>query len=121
MAQARFISVTFWWNPADMLLALLISPRRKLSGWVCGVPEPPAPSEKPEGPSTCTPPSGDNVPHLHVHLLPRYPGTPHEYWWQRVDEWPDAPRGGHSKAAAMVERLRLHYSLHYSDEAPPSR
>lgn len=23
---------------------------------------------------------GDGVPHLHVHLLPRYPGTPREYW-----------------------------------------
>src|SRR6202000_1731030 len=31
---------------------------------------------------------GDGVPHLHVHLLPRYPGTPREYWWDRVDEWP---------------------------------
>ncbi|MGW2947877.1 HIT family protein [Streptomyces sp. NPDC001226] len=58
---------------------------------------------------------GDNVPHLHVHLLPRYPGTPHEYWWQRVDEWPDAPRGGNGEATAMAERLRMHYS----DEAPP--
>ncbi len=48
---------------------------------------------------------GDNVPHLHVHLLPRYPGTPREYWWERVDEWPDAPRGGESEAAALVARL----------------
>jgi histidine triad (HIT) family protein len=23
---------------------------------------------------------GDAVPHLHVHLLPRFPGTPREYW-----------------------------------------
>lgn len=23
---------------------------------------------------------GDGVPHLHVHLLPRFPGTPREYW-----------------------------------------
>ncbi|MGW3248023.1 HIT family protein [Streptomyces sp. NPDC001070] len=53
---------------------------------------------------------GDNVPHLHVHLLPRYPGTPRDYWWQRVDEWPDAPRGGEAEAAAMVERLRVRHS-----------
>ncbi|MGW2939948.1 HIT family protein [Streptomyces sp. NPDC001156] len=53
---------------------------------------------------------GDNVPHLHVHLLPRYPGTPRDYWWQRVDEWPDAPRGGEGEAAAMVKRLRLRHS-----------
>ena len=23
---------------------------------------------------------GDTVPHLHVHLLPRFPGTPRQYW-----------------------------------------
>ncbi len=23
---------------------------------------------------------GGGVPHLHVHLVPRYPGTPREYW-----------------------------------------
>jgi histidine triad (HIT) family protein len=26
---------------------------------------------------------GDRVPHLHVHLLPRYPGTPEDYWWDK--------------------------------------
>lgn len=49
---------------------------------------------------------GDNVPHLHVHLLPRYPGTPRAYWWTRVDEWPEAPRGGPRDAAELVGRLR---------------
>src|SRR4051812_19875358 len=27
----------------------------------------------------------DAVPHIHLHLLPRYPGTPREYWWVRLD------------------------------------
>jgi len=49
---------------------------------------------------------GDGVPHLHLHLLPRYPGTPREYWWTRVDEWPMAPRGGAAEIAALVARLR---------------
>ncbi|MEU6392367.1 HIT domain-containing protein [Streptomyces sp. NPDC046939] len=49
---------------------------------------------------------GDNIPHLHVHLLPRYPGTPREFWWDRVDEWPSAPRGGEPEVAALVQRLR---------------
>lgn len=49
---------------------------------------------------------GDGVPHLHVHLVARYPGTPREYWWQRVDEWPDASRGGETEIAAFVARLR---------------
>src|SRR5512136_359424 len=37
---------------------------------------------------------GDGVPHLHIHVVPRYPGAPREYWGVHVDEWPDAPRGG---------------------------
>jgi histidine triad (HIT) family protein len=49
---------------------------------------------------------GDNVPHLHVHLLPRYPGTPREYWWDRVDEWPDARRGTEPEIIDLVARMR---------------
>jgi len=49
---------------------------------------------------------GDNVAHLHVHLLPRYPGTPREYWWDRVDEWPDARRGTQPEIATLVAGLR---------------
>jgi histidine triad (HIT) family protein len=49
---------------------------------------------------------GDRVPHLHLHLLPRYSGTPREYWWDRVDEWPDAPRGDASAVDRLVGRLR---------------
>jgi diadenosine tetraphosphate (Ap4A) HIT family hydrolase len=49
---------------------------------------------------------GDGVPHLHVHLLPRYPGTPREYWWTRADEWPGARRGDHDEIAAFVQDLR---------------
>jgi diadenosine tetraphosphate (Ap4A) HIT family hydrolase len=49
---------------------------------------------------------GDKVPHLHVHLLPRYPGTPREYWWERVDDWPDARRGGEPEIAHLVADLR---------------
>jgi histidine triad (HIT) family protein len=49
---------------------------------------------------------GDAVPHLHVHLLPRFPGTPREYWWTRVDEWPQARRGGATEIAALVMEFR---------------
>lgn len=49
---------------------------------------------------------GHHVPHLHVHLLPRYPGTPREYWGTRVDEWPDAPTGGEDEVARLADRLR---------------
>ena len=49
---------------------------------------------------------GDHVPHLHVHLVPRHPGAPREYWGVRVDEWPDAPRGGAAEIEAACARLR---------------
>jgi len=51
---------------------------------------------------------GDAVPHLHVHLIPRHPGTPREYWGHRVDEWPDARRGLDPEIAALVQSLRDH-------------
>ena len=51
---------------------------------------------------------GHHVSHLHVWVVPRYPGTPREYWGTRVDEWPDAPRGGPSEIADLCERIRLH-------------
>lgn len=51
---------------------------------------------------------GDRVPHLHVHLVPRYPGAPPEYWGVRVDEWPDAPRGDADELEALCLRLRRH-------------
>jgi histidine triad (HIT) family protein len=50
---------------------------------------------------------GHHSPHLHVHLVPRYPGTPREYWDPfRIDEWPDAKHGGPDEAAAVAERIR---------------
>lgn len=49
---------------------------------------------------------GDQVPHLHVHLLPRYPDTPREYWWDRVDEWPSARRGTEPEITELVTSLR---------------
>jgi histidine triad (HIT) family protein len=51
---------------------------------------------------------GDGVDHLHVHLLPRYPGTPREYWWDRVDEWPGARRGLEPQITVLVQALRDH-------------
>jgi histidine triad (HIT) family protein len=49
---------------------------------------------------------GDAVPHLHVHLMPRFPGTPREYWGTRVDEWPRARRGGAAEIGDLVRDLR---------------
>ena len=51
---------------------------------------------------------GDDVPHLHIHLVPRYRGAPREYWGIEVTHWPEAPRGGAKEIAALGERLRAY-------------
>lgn len=33
----------------------------------------------------------DKVKHLHFHLIPRYPGTPREFWGLKINEWPNRP------------------------------
>jgi len=54
----------------------------------------------------CAPVIGHGVAHLHVHIIARYPGTPPEFWWTRIDEWPDAPRADAADIAALAARLR---------------
>jgi histidine triad (HIT) family protein len=49
---------------------------------------------------------GDGVPHLHVHLVPRYPKTPREYWGPRLSEWPNALRADEQEMRALVSTLR---------------
>src|SRR3954467_5199687 len=49
---------------------------------------------------------GHHVAHLHLHLWPRYPQTPSEYSFDRVDEWPDAPLGDEQAIEATCARIR---------------
>ena len=49
---------------------------------------------------------GHHVDHLHVHLVPRYPDTPREYWGMRIDEWPEAPKGDSITVTALVTHLQ---------------
>ena len=51
---------------------------------------------------------GNRVPHLHVHLVARYPGTPQEYQGLKADEWPGAERGTAPQVAEFVTRLRAY-------------
>jgi diadenosine tetraphosphate (Ap4A) HIT family hydrolase len=45
--------------------------------------------------------------HLHVHIVPRYPGTPAEYRGPTmVSRWPDAPRVDDAEIRALVQQLR---------------
>ncbi|HEY7595957.1 MAG TPA: HIT domain-containing protein [Actinophytocola sp.] len=53
--------------------------------------------------------AGHQVDHLHQHLIPRYPGTPREYWWPpRMDEWSGAKLGGVDEITQVVRGLRAH-------------
>jgi len=56
---------------------------------------------------------GDAVPHVHVHVIGRYPGAPREYWGPKVDEWPEAPRGKESEIEQVAVHLRAFFSEHY--------
>jgi len=49
---------------------------------------------------------GHHIPHMHVHLVPRYAGTPADLAWTEVDEWEGAPHGDEEAIAALAERLR---------------
>ena len=51
---------------------------------------------------------GYRIDHLHLHLVPRYPGMPEEYRWLRLDEWPQAPMGGADDVTRVVRDLRTH-------------
>lgn len=49
---------------------------------------------------------GDGVPHRHVHLAPRSPGTPTEYWGHRLQRWPEAPNVDPEQMRELVTELR---------------
>jgi len=45
---------------------------------------------------------GDGVPHVHVHVIGRYPGAPREYRGPGVDEWPDCPHPTHTTTRSLT-------------------
>ena len=49
---------------------------------------------------------GTGTPHFHLHLLPRYPGTPRDIAWHAVDEWKAGPRGGPEEILELTGRLK---------------
>ena len=52
----------------------------------------------------------DGVPHVHMHVIGRYRGAPREYWGPRVDDWPEAPRGGAGEIAEISNKVKLFIS-----------
>ncbi|MFN7250350.1 MAG: HIT family protein [Anaerobacillus sp.] len=50
---------------------------------------------------------GDAVPHLHLHIVPRYPNTPKEYWGpMAVYDWTDAPMGTNNEVVELCQRIK---------------
>ena len=50
--------------------------------------------------------AGHVWPHLHVHLVPRWPGTPADISWVHVDDWSGARRVDIAGAAEAAQTLR---------------
>lgn len=50
--------------------------------------------------------AGLGTPHVHLHLLPRYAGTPDDVPWHSVDDWDGARRGGAGELADLAARLK---------------
>ncbi|MFT4416327.1 HIT family protein [Fredinandcohnia humi] len=53
--------------------------------------------------------SGNSVPHLHMHIVPRYPHTPEEYWGpMAVYNWSEAPMGKNEQIVEVCERIKAY-------------
>ncbi|WP_226672134.1 HIT family protein [Rossellomorea aquimaris] len=53
--------------------------------------------------------SGNSVPHLHMHLVARYPGTPEEFWGpMEVYDWEGAPMGAGDEVVQLCTRLKAY-------------
>ncbi len=63
---------------------------------------------------------GHHIPHLHIHVAARYPGTPREYWGTSIGEWPDGPQGGDEEIARVSERLRKYLEQEHSPTKIPT-
>ena len=58
---------------------------------------------------------GNGVPHVHYHVIGRYPGAPREYWGPKVGDWPEAPKGTGPEIAQVTARIRTFLREHYSN------
>lgn len=56
--------------------------------------------------------SGNSVPHLHMHLVARYPDTPEEYWGPfAVHNAPNARYGEDNEVIDVCNRLKTHLDM----------
>ncbi|KMY43975.1 HIT family hydrolase [Bacillus sp. FJAT-27916] len=57
--------------------------------------------------------SGNSVPHLHMHLVARYPNTPKEYWGPMdVYDWEEAPMGRNQAVVELCRRIASYLEEH---------
>ena len=49
---------------------------------------------------------GDGVPHLHVHLIGRWPDAPEEFRTVKTADWPQAPRSPLGEMGSFTQLLR---------------
>lgn len=49
----------------------------------------------------------DMVPHFHFHVVPRYAGTPKEFWGLKIIEWPNFPKLNLPEVQDLSVKLRL--------------
>ena len=59
---------------------------------------------------------GDGVPHVHSHVIGRYPNAPREYWGPKVDEWPEAPKGTAEEIEQVATRVRNFLGENYGEK-----
>lgn len=60
--------------------------------------------------------SGNSVPHLHMHLVPRYPNTPQQYWGPLdVYGWQDAPMGDNNDVTALCLRVKSYLEKNHHE------
>lgn len=49
---------------------------------------------------------GHQSDHLHVHLLPRWPGTPADIPWHSIDDWDGARRATREDIEELIANMR---------------
>lgn len=53
--------------------------------------------------------SGNGVPHMHMHIIPRYANTPKEFWSPtEVAKWNGAPYSDTEKSKTMRKNTKVY-------------
>ncbi|MEZ2716530.1 HIT family protein [Niallia circulans] len=62
--------------------------------------------------------SGNSVPHLHLHLIARYPNTPERYWGPtELYDWPEAPIANEEEMSSLCKRIKNYLANEVFEEA----